>query len=71
VIANDVITTEPLLLCPPGGITFEARLVPVAHHSSDPDLRIALCGEEIAGVPSFGDFEVCPDCERLLRGGTR
>jgi hypothetical protein len=47
----------------PGEI--EASFVPVGHyaHPRDPSKRTALCGDPILGVPTFGTFEVCTECQ--------
>jgi hypothetical protein len=48
---------------------------PIAHHAdpNDPTLRTALCGAEILGIPSSGEYEVCEECWALfeMRGRSR
>ena len=41
--------------------------LPIGHfvHPDDPSGRTALCGVEILGIPTFGEFEVCTDCRTL------
>jgi len=45
--------------------------LPIGHylHPDDPSGRTALCGVEILGVPSFGEFTVCEDCLTLRMPG--
>jgi hypothetical protein len=38
-------------------------LRPVAHYMHPQDLRRALCGAVILGIPSFEPFEVCSSCK--------
>ena len=38
-------------------------LQPVAHFMHPQDLRTALCGATILGIPSFEPFEVCSECQ--------
>jgi hypothetical protein len=47
-----------------GGPSF----TPIAHHANpnDPTLRTALCGAEILGIPSSGEYEVCEECQALF-----
>ena len=47
----------------------EAALAPhgplIGHyaHPLDPSERTALCGEQILGVPAFGEFQACLPCQ--------
>jgi hypothetical protein len=45
--------------------------VPISHlpHPHDPNLRRALCGQEIAGIPASGKYEVCTACLVLEAAG--
>lgn len=40
-----------------------AALRPVAHYMNPEDLRTALCGARIMGLPSFEPFEICTECQ--------
>jgi hypothetical protein len=36
---------------------------PLAHYMHPQDLRTALCGAVILGIPSFEPFEICTECK--------
>jgi hypothetical protein len=47
------------------------NLRPLAHyfHPVANDLRTALCGAKILGIPSFEPFEICEECQVLHAAG--
>lgn len=50
--------TQPIAECPNNDD------LPIGHyaHPFDPSKRTALCGVEILGIPTFGEFVLCEDC---------
>ncbi len=52
-------------------IARELSELPIGHymHPHDPSGRTALCGAEILGVESFGEFETCFKCQVLYATG--
>jgi hypothetical protein len=52
-------------------IAREMGELPIGHYPHPTLERMALCGREILGIPTFGEFALCTECAVLAAAQDR